>query len=203
MRQAGRLQQQTELEIIQELAQEPTNVPDAVRSMWVALNTASIDGFSKLDIKTMVDDGELKYDAAVTGYVLNQADFVWIGQTKDMVGQGFGRSVGKWGMYEGELKDGAPQGWGRFISAQKIVYAGLWAAGVPEGAGKLYASDKKVYSGTFKQGALASTPSAKAAVLKATIPKVVRQQTKIELALQQVFAAKPTKPAQLIINKWQ
>ena len=79
MRQVGRLQQQTELEIIQELAQEPTNVPDAVRSMWVALNTASIDGFNKLDIKTMLDDGEIKYDAAVTGYVLNQADFVWIG----------------------------------------------------------------------------------------------------------------------------
>ena len=113
-----------------------------------------------------------------------------------MVGQGFGRSVGQWGMYEGELKDGAAQGWGRFISAQKIVYAGQWVAGVPEGAGKLYAADKKVYSGTFKQGTLASTPPTKAAVLKATMPKIVRQQTKIELALQQVFTAKPTSPAQ-------
>jgi len=163
--------------------------------MWVALNTASIEGFNKLDIKTMIDDGEIKYDTAITGYVLNQEDFVWIGQTKNMVGQGFGRSVGQWGMYEGELKDGVAQGWGRFISAQKIVYAGQWAAGVPEGAGKLYAADKKVYSGTFKQGALASTPPTKAAVVDATIPKIVRQQTKIELALQQVFAATPTNPA--------
>jgi hypothetical protein len=201
MRQVGRLQKQTERDVIHELSQEPNNVPDAVKSMWVALNTASIKGFDKLDIKTMIDDDEIKYDATITGYLLNQEDFVWMGQTKNMVGQGLGRSSGQWGMYEGELKDGVAHGWGRFISAQKVVYAGQWVAGVPEGAGTLYAADKKVYSGTFQQGALVRTSThthlhpVKVAVVDAAIPKIVRQQTKIELALQQVFAAAPKDPA--------
>ena len=47
--------------------------------MWVALSTGSIDGFKKLDIKAMIDDEDIKYNPKISGYVLNQKDFVWMG----------------------------------------------------------------------------------------------------------------------------
>ena len=55
-------------------------------------------------------------------------------------------------VYEGELKEGKPDGRGRMTCANGNVYKGEWKEGKPDGRGKMTDTDGSVYEWDWKDG---------------------------------------------------
>ena len=56
------------------------------------------------------------------------------------------------GLYEGEIKDGKPEGRGSYKSPDGFSYEGIWKAGIREGMGILIWPDGTKYTGEFRDG---------------------------------------------------
>ena len=56
------------------------------------------------------------------------------------------------GTYTGNLENGTPQGYGKMIDSDGIIYEGNWKDGLPDGHGKMIWNDGNIYEGNWKDG---------------------------------------------------
>ncbi|MFU8795116.1 MAG: 2-isopropylmalate synthase, partial [Dethiobacteria bacterium] len=56
------------------------------------------------------------------------------------------------GEYEGQLKYGVPEGFGKLVMPNRAAYEGEWLKGKPNGRGTIYYSGGGIYRGAVKNG---------------------------------------------------
>lgn len=103
----------------------------------------------------LVYEGAFRNGALTGGKVYDQGRLVYEGGLASNKPDGTGvlYQGGTGSRYEGQFRDGAPHGKGRWFSGGRLIYDGDWKAGRMEGNGKQYGADGKiVYQGMLVNG---------------------------------------------------
>ena len=95
-------------------------------------------------------DGRGETSGLTEGTYIFADGMVYVGELKDGLPEGRGRSSDEHNVYDGEFKAGNKEGHGTMRYADGTVYEGAWVDGHFEGHGKMRYANGFFYEGTFK-----------------------------------------------------
>ena len=88
-----------------------------------------------MHVTKLINEGRLSLEPNVMFGSFNVTNGRYTGQILKTAAEGIGRLVGRFGIYEGQFKNGVADGWGGFIDKNANHYEGMLKNGLYHGDG--------------------------------------------------------------------